>query len=108
MTKKKSAKKRKHIPQRTCIGCHQVDEQRTLIRVVRSPQGVLVDLKGKMPGRGAYLHDNPACWARGLKGSLARALKTELSAEEIAELTRFMNDLLAPKETPGQDKQARE
>jgi predicted RNA-binding protein YlxR (DUF448 family)/ribosomal protein L30E len=48
--------------QRTCLGCRQSLGQARLIRFVRSPEGeVLVDLKGRLPGRGAYLCNNRSC-----------------------------------------------
>ena len=73
----------KHLPQRTCIGCRDVLSKRSLIRLVRSPDGVAVDPTGKKSGRGAYLHDSRNCWERALKGdSLERALRTTLSDEE--------------------------
>jgi hypothetical protein len=53
--------------------------KRALIRVVRTPEGVRVDPTGKASGRGAYLHDRRSCWEAGLRGALARALRTELS-----------------------------
>jgi predicted RNA-binding protein YlxR (DUF448 family) len=53
--------------------------KRTLMRVVRSPEGVKLDPTGKAAGRGAYLHDRRSCWEAGLRGALARALRTELS-----------------------------
>lgn len=74
--------RRKHVPQRTCVGCRQVQAKRSMIRIVRGPDGVRVDPTGKAPGRGAYLHDLRSCWEAALKGSLARALRCELSAEE--------------------------
>ena len=41
---------------RTCVVSHEACEKRDLIRVVRTPEGkVIVDLKGKANGRGAYL-----------------------------------------------------
>jgi predicted RNA-binding protein YlxR (DUF448 family) len=53
----KTTKRRgKHIPQRTCIGCREVLPKRNLIRVVRTPDGIQVDLTGKAAGRGAYIH----------------------------------------------------
>jgi len=49
-------------PQRTCLGCRQVKDQSDLIRIVRSPDGViLADLKSKLPGRGAYLCNSRLC-----------------------------------------------
>ncbi|HSR48466.1 MAG TPA: YlxR family protein [Anaerolineales bacterium] len=71
----------RHIPQRTCVGCREVLPKRTLIRIVRDADGVRIDPSGKAPGRGAYLHDRRSCWENGLRGSLARALKTELTPQ---------------------------
>ena len=89
----KKGKRRKHVPQRTCIGCRQVQAKRSLIRVVRSPEGVKIDPDGKLVGRGAYLHDLRSCWQKGLDGRLAHALKTEISAEDITVLKEFMHTL---------------
>ncbi len=98
---KKSKRKPRHVPKRTCVGCRRVDEKRALIRVVRRPDGVFVDPTGKMPGRGAYLHDDPACWERGLQGALARALKTKLTTEDQQRLQTFAATLKAhPAEEP--------
>ena len=49
-------------PQRTCLGCRQVKNQDQLVRFVRSPNGeILVDLRGRLPGRGAYLCNDRNC-----------------------------------------------
>lgn len=92
---RKVTKKRvqKHIPQRTCIGCRTVQAKRSLIRVVRTAEGVQVDATGKLPGRGAYLHQTRACWKKGLKGPLARALKTELNNDDYERLTAHLESL---------------
>lgn len=74
--------KRRHVPQRTCIACREILPKRSLIRVVRSPQGVVVDPTGKLAGRGAYLHQQRSCWERGMRGALANALKVELTPDE--------------------------
>jgi predicted RNA-binding protein YlxR (DUF448 family) len=95
---KKGKKKRKHVPQRTCIGCRKVQPKRSLIRVVRTEEGIQVDLSGKLPGRGAYLHELRTCWEAGLKNSLARALKTDLTPDDLDRLTTFMASL--PEESP--------
>jgi predicted RNA-binding protein YlxR (DUF448 family) len=64
-----------------------------MIRIVRSPQGVVIDPTGKLAGRGAYLHLQRSCWERGLKGALAGALKAELSAEERERLMNYASSL---------------
>jgi uncharacterized protein len=93
----KDKDKVKHVPQRTCVGCHQILPKRTLVRIVRSATGVQIDPTGKAAGRGAYLHNQRSCWERGLKGSLAHALKTELSDEDRQRLLAFLANL--PEET---------
>jgi len=77
--KPQSAPPRK-LPQRTCVACRTTRAKRDLVRVVRSPLGELsVDLRGKAPGRGAYLDPDPACLERGLAGGiLAKALETSI------------------------------
>jgi len=89
----KKSTRRKHVPQRTCVGCREVLAKRSLIRIVRHPDGILIDPTGKVEGRGAYLHDRRSCWERGLSGSLANALKTELTIRDRELLVSFMASL---------------
>jgi uncharacterized protein len=96
----KKTTKRKHVPQRTCVGCREVNSKRSLIRVVRRPEGIVIDPTGKLAGRGAYLHDRRPCWERGLKGALAHALKAELSRQDRETLLAFIEGL--PEEAPTQ------
>ena len=73
----------KHIPQRTCVGCREVQAKRQLIRVVRAPDGhVQIDPTGKRSGRGAYVHERRPCWEQALRGRLSFALKLERLADE--------------------------
>jgi predicted RNA-binding protein YlxR (DUF448 family) len=67
--------------------------KRQLVRVVRTAEGVQIDLTGKLAGRGAYLHDKRDCWSRGLRGALGHALKAELTADDRVRLENFMNSL---------------
>ena len=97
---KKTAQRVKHVPQRTCVGCRAVMPKRQLVRIVRSPDGVQVDVTGKLAGRGAYLHDRRPCWERGLKGALAHALKTELTTEDRERLQAYLETL--PEEESGE------
>jgi predicted RNA-binding protein YlxR (DUF448 family) len=87
----------KHVPTRSCVGCRELLAKRSLIRIVRSPEGVRVDPTGKAAGRGAYIHDRRSCWEEALRGSLARALKTELNTTEREALEAHMRKL-APEE----------
>lgn len=98
---KQQPKRTKHIPQRTCIGCRTVLAKKGLIRIVRTPEGVMVDLTGKAPGRGAYIHGVRSCWQAALKGPIAHTLKTELSAEDRQRLTEYLQTL--PAETVSEE-----
>jgi predicted RNA-binding protein YlxR (DUF448 family) len=93
--------RRKHVPQRTCVGCREVLSKRSLIRIVRTTEAVQIDISGKMAGRGAYLHDRRSCWERGLKGALAHALKTEITDRDRERLIEFMSSL--PEDEPAQE-----
>jgi uncharacterized protein len=79
------------------VACRQVKAKRDLIRVVRAADGTLsVDLRGKSPGRGAYLCPDDACLARGIDdGSLGRAL--EVTIDEATK-QRLRDELAAGAE----------
>jgi predicted RNA-binding protein YlxR (DUF448 family) len=70
-----------HIPMRTCAVCRQVRSKRSMTRIVRGPDGrVRVDATGKLPGRGTYVCDDPACreperLATGVKRALEVAIE---------------------------------
>lgn len=84
---KTNSKPAKHVPQRTCIACRETNEKRNLIRIVRTADGVVADSSGKVPGRGAYVHESRECWEKALsRGILARSLKTEITAENLEKL----------------------
>lgn len=92
--------RRKHIPQRTCLGCRKVRPKREMVRIVRTPdQGVEIDQTGKRSGRGAYLCRQKACWDIALKKErLEYALKTNLTDEERTMLQQFAQGLPATEE----------
>jgi len=98
---KKSKRRGKHVPRRTCVGCREVLPKRALIRIVKGPEGVKVDPSGKAHGRGAYLHDMRSCWLRGLKGGLDHALRTKLTDQEKNELLTYM-ETNVPEESNAQ------
>lgn len=46
----------KKIPLRTCVVTHEKLPKRELLRIVRTPEGLVeADLTGKLNGRGAYI-----------------------------------------------------
>ena len=78
----------KKVPQRKCTGCRESFDKSALIRIVRTPEGVLaVDRSGRMNGRGAYVCDNPDCMEKALgRQSLARSFREPVSAEALEKL----------------------
>jgi len=95
MSNRKRTARPKRTPQRTCIACREVGDKRSLVRLVRTADGILVDPSGKLAGRGAYVHWSKECWARLSKQDaiLARALKTEITAADRARLAQFGSQL---------------
>jgi len=85
--------RQKHKPQRMCVACRQSQDKKSLVRIVRTNEGVFVDEIGKRAGRGAYLHADPSCWEIGLKKSLERALKTSFTEQDLERLLQYQNNL---------------
>jgi uncharacterized protein len=47
-----------------------------MMRVAKSPEGVQVDRRQRLPGRGAYVHRDADCIERAVRrGGLARTLR---------------------------------
>jgi len=87
--------KTRKTPMRMCVGCREMKEKKSLIRVVRSPEGVIsLDPTGKKPGRGAYVCREGACLARAIKQrQLERQLQAEMSEEVSAALQQELDAL---------------
>ena len=73
----------KKVPERKCLGCGRPFPKKTLLRVVRSPEGqVSLDPVGKKPGRGAYVCRDAACLKKALRSkALERALNVPIPEE---------------------------
>lgn len=71
------------IPLRRCVGCRQMKPKRELIRVARVQEGdISLDLKGKKPGRGAYLCPQLECINKARKSAgLERSFSQKVSSE---------------------------
>jgi uncharacterized protein len=73
----------RRVPVRTCVACRQTAGKRELVRVTRSRDGaVTVDVTGRAPGRGAYVHADLACVAEARRRrGLERALRGPVPPE---------------------------
>lgn len=69
----------KKLVLRTCVFSHETCEKKDLFRIVRTPEhNVIVDLKGKANGRGAYLKKDKDII---LKAQKAKVLDKKLEVE---------------------------
>lgn len=86
--------KTKKIPLRKCTGCGEMFDKRTLVRVVKSPDGeVSLDLTGKKAGRGAYVCRNSDCLATARKKkAFERAFSMQISDEVYNQMEEEMQN----------------
>ncbi|MBQ2834135.1 MAG: YlxR family protein [Clostridia bacterium] len=72
--------KTRKIPMRMCVGCREMKEKRSLLRIVKSPEGAIsFDRIGKAAGRGAYVCRSKECLDRAVRQrQLERALETKI------------------------------
>lgn len=86
----------KKIPQRMCVGCKEMKNKKSLIRVVKTPEDlILIDITGKKAGRGAYVCPREECLQLAIKSKgLEKSMKTKISPEIYASLKEQL-----PKET---------
>lgn len=69
----------KKTPMRRCLGCMEMKPKIELVRVVKNKEGeVLLDLRGKAPGRGAYICKDEECFAKARK---AKRFEREFSMQ---------------------------
>ncbi len=75
--------KLKKIPQRKCLGCNEMKDKKSLLRIVRSPEGeISLDPTGKKNGRGAYVCPRRECIEKAIKEKrLERALEKPIEEE---------------------------
>lgn len=89
--------KPRKIPMRMCVGCREMKPKREMLRVVRSPEGIVsLDTTGKKPGRGAYCCYQAECLKRAIKqGQLSKQLEASLGDEVHDQLVSKMNEILS-------------
>ena len=86
--------KAKKVPMRMCTGCGEMFDKRTLVRVVKSPEGeISLDLTGKKSGRGAYVCKNPDCLKKARKKkAFERAFSVQISDDVYIAMEEEMTD----------------
>lgn len=84
--------KSRRVPLRMCIGCNEMKTKNELVRVVKSPEGIIsLDSGGRKPGRGAYVCNNLDCLKAARKSRrLERAFSARIDQEIYEQLEREM------------------
>src|SRR5581483_3249217 len=82
-----------HVPERSCVACRTKRPKAELLRVVRRPGSadveLEVDLKQRLPGRGAYVCREAGCWQAGVaRSGFDRALRVKVPAAARQKLLR--------------------
>lgn len=85
----------KKIPLRQCVGCMEMKEKKSMMRVLKTPEGdIVLDATGKKNGRGAYLCKDMECLKKAQKNKgLERSFKMSLSNEIYAGLEKEFMEL---------------
>ena len=80
----------KKIPLRKCVGCGEMKEKKSLIRVLKTPEDeILLDTTGKANGRGAYICKNADCLKKAVKNrGLERSLKVKIPTDVLERMEK--------------------
>ncbi|MET7689663.1 YlxR family protein [Streptomyces sp. NPDC005483] len=77
-------------PERTCVGCRQRAAKTDLLRIVAIEDACVPDLRGTLPGRGAYIHPALVCLDQAVRRrAFTRALRAP-GALDIKALRRYV------------------
>ena len=86
--------KNRKIPMRSCVITKEKLPKNELLRIVRDPNGmVIVDMTGKINGRGAYIKKDKEVLDKAKKSKiLERILEVPLSDEVYLEIVKIINN----------------
>ena len=84
----------KKIPMRSCVVTHEKLPKKELLRIVRTPDGLIVpDESGKLNGRGAYIKRDVSVLEKAKKSKiLERILETEINQEVYDNIEKIINN----------------
>ncbi|MFF5171143.1 YlxR family protein [Micromonospora sp. NPDC000089] len=99
---------RRTQPERTCVGCRERAPASELLRVVavadEAGSSLRPDPTRSLPGRGANMHPDPACFALAVR---RRAFGRALRLTGVPDHGALAEHLDAPTTTPGHPDRAR-
>ena len=84
----------KKIPLRKCTGCGEMKPKKELVRVIKTvDEQILMDLTGKMNGRGAYVCRDEECLKRAIKTkAIERSLGISVSDDVYEQLKKELGE----------------
>lgn len=84
--------KQKAVPMRQCKGCRERKPKKELMRIVRTPENnVVIDITGKINGRGMYICRNTQCLMKAeKKKALEQSFGIAVSSEIYEKLKKEM------------------
>ncbi|MEU0675181.1 YlxR family protein [Streptomyces sp. NPDC006172] len=88
-------------PERTCVGCRKRTAKTELLRIVAVGDACVPDLRGTLPGRGAYVHPASVCLDQAVRRrAFTRALRAP-GALDTKALRRYVEQTtVADQATP--------
>jgi predicted RNA-binding protein YlxR (DUF448 family) len=93
---------RRHVPERTCVGCRTTRPKAALLRLVLPEDAtVAVDRTGRHAGRGAYLcadHPLDCLGAARKRRALTRAFRTTPERVDVDALTAELTGAASQQE----------
>lgn len=76
----------KALPLRTCVGCRARAVKSELARLVVVDGRAVVDLAGRLPGRGAYVHLTEECVTAAVsRKALNRAFRGQVDTSSLSD-----------------------
>ena len=84
----------KKIPLRKCTGCGEMKPKKELVRVIKTAEEqILLDLTGRMNGRGAYVCREEECLKRAIKTkAIERSLGVSVSDEVYEQFKKELGE----------------
>lgn len=85
---------KKKVPLRRCVGCGEMKNKKEMIRVLKTPEEIILDTTGKKNGRGAYLCFSKECFEKAVKNKgLERSFKMSIPGEVYENLKKELEHL---------------
>jgi uncharacterized protein len=86
-------------PVRTCLGCNERDFKSAFVRIVALEAGVVVDVQGRIGGRGGYIHKRAGCLERFERSKVRefRSLRRKISLDARRQITELIRERLDSK-----------